>query len=121
MLRYRCNAGTTAKAIKALKNIKKLGLIHRVVGKRYTTTLKEGYSSVREVVYLYGENGTARFLGFCWGYSGEGPRGLYRLLQLIGLSSEDSEKIAFHTKRLDTFGIDWEIIIQKNGNYKIIS
>lgn len=121
MLRYRCNAGTTQKAIAKISNVKKIGQVYRIIGKRYVVHLKEGYSSTREVVYLYGEKGTARFLGFLWGYHGEGPRGLIRLLKYLGLNNTLTESVPFHFKRGQNVGIDWEINISKNGEVNFYS
>ena len=117
MLRYRCNAGTTRQAITALKNVSKLGRISTVKAKRYRSTLKEGVSITNEVIVVRGERGTARFKGFCWGYGGEGPRGLIRLLQLLGLPNHEAETIAYNAPRNDAVGIDWGIQFAPDGTW----
>lgn len=117
MLRYRCNAGTTRQAITALKNVRKLGRIYSVTAKRYRTMLRDGVEIANEVIVLRGERGTARFKGFCWGYSGEGPRGLIRLLQLLGLPNHEAETIAYNAPRNNAVGIDWGIKFAPDGTW----
>ena len=64
---------------------------------------------------IKGENGSARFGGFSWGYGGQGPRGLIRVLQLCGVPLETAESIAFNSVRKDVLGTDWELKATDNG------
>jgi hypothetical protein len=50
-----------------------------------------------------------RFEGFCWGYSGEGPRGLEKLLLACGFSYINAKWAAYDTKRKIADGIQWEL------------
>ncbi len=70
--------------------------------KRYTTT-------DREILMVYGEKGSARFSGVCWGYQGEGPRTVIRILVECGVPEDIARDYAFHGKRNHAPGIDWEI------------
>jgi len=89
-----------------LDKIVKLGKIKLIRGYRY----RGRYRVLHESVLVVGENGTARFGGFLWGYSGEGPRGLIQLLIKLNVSVLESEKIAFETKRKNEVGEDWRLV-----------
>jgi hypothetical protein len=56
---------------------------------------------------IKGEKGSLRINSFCWGYGGEGPRGLVQLLIALGLSDSTAKSIAFDTIRKDDVGTDW--------------
>jgi hypothetical protein len=114
MLRYReSSAGVTEKSKKAAKkNLAKIGGVREIRGYRFTATRKIGdstYTTQHECVLVRGNNGTARFQGFLWGYGGEGPRGLVDLLQACGLNYWAAREIAYHTPRRDKDGIDWSV------------
>lgn len=80
MYRYRGTVGVTRKSlIEAEKHLKKLGRLNYVKGYFY-----KGKHGPRAGVLVRGEDGTARFGGFSWGYSGEGPRGLAVFLRMLG-------------------------------------
>lgn len=102
-LRYRYKGGTTRGAIaRFAKTIAKLGKLLYVRAYRY-----QGVFGLNEAILIRGVNGTARFSGLCWGYGGEGPRGTYQLLLMLGADPEPANALAFDTKRKDTKGEDW--------------
>lgn len=112
MYRYRDNRGSTFHSRKAMTHLTKLGTIQKVRGYRYHGR----YHTSHEGVMVHGENGTARFNGFCWGYSGEGPRGLIDLLIHLGLPRYAAQMVAFETERLcPKLGNDWVIEIDDFG------
>lgn len=49
-------------------------------------------------VYFVGNKGTISISGFNWGYGGEGPTGLYKALQLLGLGDSIARNLAFNTE-----------------------
>lgn len=118
-LRLRFNGGSTYKALAyAEERLHRLGRVHEVKAYRLTTTQtdrwqesgKRASSSVRtdrEYILIKGEYGTMRLTGLCWGYSGEGPRGLHRLLMLCGMDDAAAQRWAFKTERLDDDGLAW--------------
>lgn len=117
-MRIRIEAGTTNAAVKAIPKINKLGEIHSVQGERFVSLKKiagEFIPIQHEVVMIRGENGTARFKGFCWGYGGTGPNGLAQLLETIGLSKLESQHLAFKAPRNCTDGVDWSI--RRDGDF----
>lgn len=81
-INYRYNGGTTRQAIvKARQNLWRIGKIAKVTG----------YSVMgSEYVRFDGEYGSVRISGFCWGYNGEGPRGLREIFQLFGINVDPS-------------------------------
>ena len=114
MLRYReSSAGVTDKSKKAAAlNLDKIGDVKEIRGYRFTSTRKMGndtYTTDHECVLVRGTKGTARFQGFLWGYSGEGPRGLVQLLECCGLSHNAAWTVAYKTPRRMRDGIDWSI------------
>ena len=62
-------------------------------------------------VLVRGSLGSARFGGFAWGYSGEGPRGLKILLNQLGVNAITIKKIAEDTKwdGWEKVGESWRI------------
>ena len=52
--------------------------------------------------------------GLCWGYSGEGPRGLQKLFDLLGID-EDARTIAEVPTNQDT-RVYWQIDIDNDGS-----
>ena len=71
------------------------------------------WTTTYEVVMVYGDKGTARFSGCCWGYSGEGPRTTHMLLLKCGVPKDVADIIAFQIERKQTVGIDWELDLTK--------
>jgi hypothetical protein len=102
-MRYRFQGGTTRGATARFsKVLAKLGQLFYIRAYRY-----QGVHGLNEAVLVRGENGTARFTGLCWGYTGEGPRGTVQLLTLAGIDAEHARTLAFDTLRKDTKGEDW--------------
>ena len=93
MYRYRDNAGSTQRSLDRLKHLPKLGKLLYVRGYVYFGR----YHTHHSAVIVRGENGTARFDGFSWGYGGTGPNGLRRMLTGLGVSPEVVNKVAFAT------------------------
>lgn len=82
--RYRDPQGSTRFSLDAMsKHLAKVGKLIDIKG--YVSDAK-GYKRV--FVMVRGEYGSARFMGFSWGYSGEGPRGLKQLLDVAEVSEE---------------------------------
>lgn len=113
MLKYRDKSyGLTRKSVNAIKHIKRLGTIQKIVGYRYFARVKfeSGFHPIkREAVKVIGENGFAVFSGFCWGYGGEGPSGLHELLLQCGIHDTIATRVAFNQKRYNDVGTDWEL------------
>jgi hypothetical protein len=113
MKRYISHSGATRHDLQKFRHVRLLGKLSKVVGYRYQSRRKfndagEKYLATHEAVKVIGENGYCRFDALCWGYGGEGPRGLVDLLVVCGLSHEDAVKVS-QMPRLDKPGIDWEI------------
>ena len=105
-MRLRYNQDCTRNALDRMdKVIAKLGQITKIRGYRYFGR----YNTTHEAVMLYGTKGTARLSGVLWGYSGEGSRGLVKLLTKLGLDQANAELIAFNTPRRNDLGNDWSI------------
>ena len=88
MYRYRDNSGSTSGSLDRLEHIDKLGKLSVIRG--YTYKGKYGFNSA---VLIKGENGSARYSGFSWGYSGEGPRGLEKLLRLLNINQDEIKRV----------------------------
>ncbi len=118
MLKYRDKSyGLTRKSVNAIKHIKRLGTIQKIVGYRYFARVKfeSGFHPIkREAVKVIGENGFAVFSGFCWGYGGEGPSGLHELLLQCGIHDTIATRVAFDQKRYNDVGKDWELELGEN-------
>lgn len=122
MLKYRDKSyGLTRKSVNAIKHIKRLGTIQRIVGYRYNARVKlpssqgdRWWQIKREAVKVIGENGFAVFSGFCWGYGGEGPSGLHELLLQCGIHDTIATRVAFDQKRYNDVGKDWELELGEN-------
>jgi len=118
MIDYRTRKqGVTRFSILGMRHLEKLGTITKVIGYRkfvYLTGECGNFPVDREYVKVIGANGTATFGGFCWGYTGEGSRGLETLLINIGCSAKYAFLIAYQTPRQVFTGIDWELDIS-NG------
>jgi hypothetical protein len=112
--RYRDNScGVTRISLERMKrHLQKIGVPKIVRGYRFVSTRRHDsmvHTTDREAVLVIGTKGSARFEGLCWGYGGEGPRGLRDLLVECGLPNEQAEKVAFESHRSDDCGTDWEI------------
>ena len=70
---------------------------------------RRSYSTTHEVVMVHGTEGTARFSGVCWQYTGEGPRTLRALLVRCGVPEDVAKRVAFSSPRKSTVGTDWSI------------
>ena len=73
--------GLTSRSIKALKHLPKIGTPRYVRGYIYLGT----HNTTHIGVLVRGDKGSIRFGGFAWGYSGEGPRGLAKLFEKLGI------------------------------------
>ena len=107
---------------RAQRNLPKIGMILSIVGKRFTSTRKSSATTTsttsHEVVVITGSRGKATFSGVLWGYSGQGPRALVKLLVLCGVSQDIAEQIAFNTPRNTFDGIDWEYFLDSQELHK---
>jgi hypothetical protein len=125
MYRYRCEGHTTWNARKNFNRVGVLGKIKRVKGYRFTSCRKNNSNQPvqHEYVLVVGENGSCRFSGLCWSYSGEGPSGLCELLKLLGIGKDMAEQVAYHSYRGQHDGTDWELKFRDgqfsymNGNW----
>jgi hypothetical protein len=72
------------------------------------------YDTDHAAVMVKGTRGTARFEGFSWGYSGEGPHGLRTLLMRLGLTKEAAELVAFHGPSWTTYplAVHWRVMFE---------
>ena len=106
MLRYRDNAGSTRRSENAAqRNLHKLGKLTSVKGYIF-----QGRYGKNAAVMVYGENGTARFNGFSWGYGGTGPNGLKNFLTTLGIDEATAKTVAFQTPwDTDTVNTAWEL------------
>lgn len=119
-IRYRCEAGSSSRAKTRFHHVQRLGKLFFVRGYRFTSTRswrdedgeRHTYTTNHERVLVKGENGTARFDGVCWNYSGEGPRALVELLIQCGLARQQAEQVAFTSQRHQHNGTDWEVQLQ---------
>ena len=89
MYRYRDNDGVTSRSIKRLDKLAKLGTITHIKGYSY----KGRHGVYHCGVLVKGSNGSARYSGFGWGYSGEGPRGLKVLLQRLNVDDNEINRV----------------------------
>jgi hypothetical protein len=105
MYRYRDNAGSTHHSLERMKHLPKVGRVLLVRGYEYVGR----YGALHTGILVKGDKGSCRFGGFCFGYGGEGPRGLVRLLLALGVPQKTAEAVAFNVPRQDKPGIVWEI------------
>ena len=103
-------SGSTHEVLRNIGKVHKCGPIESIEGKRIThkVTKSQPYGGWDEIVMVHGRNGTATFNGLCWGYGGEGPRGLVELLVECGLNRKVADKIAFNAPRRERDGQCWE-------------
>lgn len=107
--RYRYASSTQRGIKKFFQHIHKIGKLVEIRGYRYFHNGTE-----HEAVMIKGTNGHLRLKCFCWGYYGEGPRGIIHILTQMGVPKELAENVAFNTKRCHVKGTDWSIRID-NG------
>lgn len=113
MKRYRMFAGTSPMAENyADKVIPKLGTIVRIKAYRVTSK-RDGLLTWREQLLIVGTEGSARFNGCCWGYSGSGPMVVHKILKMCGVDVATADQLAFNGPRPDRDGTHWEWSIQK--------
>ena len=106
MYRYRDQSGSTRRSLQmAERHLPKIGKVLSIKGYRY----KGRYDATHESVMVKGENGSCRFDGFCWGYGGTGPHGLFDLLTRLGIIERDAKAIAFECFRGEEIGVDWSV------------
>src|SRR4051812_29520777 len=83
--RYRMSMDTSTRAENAAaRAIPKLGTVTSVRAYRIST-IRDGLFTWREQLLVKGVHGSARFNGVCWGYGGDGPRAVHRILTLSGV------------------------------------
>jgi len=123
MYRYRDMAsGATKRSTNRFHHLDKIGTPLMVKAYRFNSARgNEGNQSIkREAILVKGSNGSARFEGLCWGYYGEGPRGLKQLLLKLGIPQKRAELLANESDRGDDVGTDWEYalpITQKEKDF----
>lgn len=88
--RYRDKSGATSTSLKRVeRHLTKLGKIQYIRGYVYVGAKGIKHSAV----LVRGENGTARFSGFAWGYGGTGPRGLVDVLKKLNVSDAEIARV----------------------------
>ena len=113
-IRYVQRVNSTRHTEAALPHIDRLGKISKVRGYRVQIDQK-GLQCKEEYVMVYGEHGTARFFA-TWGYSGDGPRTLAKLLEKCGFHKDTAELIARRSPRFDSVGDDWSVEVKPGEN-----
>ena len=113
--RYRDRDETIQQTEQGFRHIEKLGRIRYVKGYRYEVVMEldtgdvhgdQAYGPVtKEAVLVVGEQGSARF-NLLWGFNGDEPRALVRLLVRLGIHQARAENIGFNFHRHDTLGVD---------------
>lgn len=105
-MRYRDEGHTTHRSLSAAtKHTARLGTLTYVRGYVY-----RGRYGLKAGVIVRGENGTARFTGFSWGYGGTGPNGLNNLLRQLGVTEATARTTAFDTPwDTNSAGEKWRI------------
>lgn len=115
--RYRDHAGgVTRPSREALQHLPKIGNPTLVRGYCY----KSAYNN-RLAVLVRGDKGSARFEGFCWGYSGEGPSGLRQLFTLLRIPVAIAEEVAFKGESPDWTKPRnyWSLQLHPDGGYDL--
>lgn len=109
--------GYTRRSLKSLKHLPKVGKVKTIKGYTYYSKRCAGIENPvnqnHTAVAVLGDLGRIRMEGFCWGYSGEGPRGLQKLFDLLGVE-EDATTIADAPTHQDT-KVYWQIDIDEDG------
>lgn len=123
-MRYRSPVTSSHRTIPYFKHVARLGRITSIRGYRYNATVKSEGNPLRltgcERVMVYGENGSARFAGVCWGYGGESPHALRDLLMACGFHQEQADTYAFGLHRSDKPGTDWLINVNGDGTTVLV-
>jgi hypothetical protein len=116
MYRYRDNYGATRQSITALKHLYKIGTPIEVRGYCH-----KGKFNNRLAVLVKGDKGSARFSAFCWGYFGEGPRGLLELFKKICVPSTVAEHIAHNipNPNWEKPRVYWSLDLSIPGEYTL--
>lgn len=120
MYRYRYEGPSRNVVSRFVKHADRIGKVVKVVAKRFVSTRsymwegeRRSYTTDHEVLMVYGETGTARLSGCCWGYGGEGPHAVRDLLVAVGLPNADADRFAFEsvrgTERVNM--VDWSITV----------
>jgi hypothetical protein len=120
--RYRETTGVTERALAALQHLPKCGAITKVLGYQYRHWMKRSdgtwFTRVDHRVKVVGTTGEMLFWGFGYGYGGEGPHGLLKLFDAIGIPTgcmTVGEHVAFNIKMADATvmlgqqHLDWTI------------
>jgi len=98
--------GSTDSSEQAMKHLPKVGRVRRIRGYYY----KAGDAQF-PAVKVYGDNGTIRFSGLSWGYGGQGPRGLQKLFDLLGVNANAATIAVWQGWDKSHLGTAWEIKI----------
>ena len=122
VVNYRYEHGNSHKAeIFAPKHIKRLGKILSIEGYRWISTrsyMENGeriaWRNTHERLRIRGENGQCIFDGVCWGYNGQGPRALAKILIESGIDVGIANFISKNAPRNHKKGCDWKITIGTN-------
>ena len=91
MYRYRqsSNLGSTKDSLKSFeRHHRKIGVIQTIKGYTYSSNgiLKNG-------VLIKGSKGSMRLNSLSWGYSGEGPRGLLKVLMYLQVPESQINRV----------------------------
>ncbi len=116
--RYRWDGASYGAEKRFARIVARLGCIKYIRGYRYHGR----YNTSHEAVLVVGEHGSARFHGVCWGYSGQGPRTLAKLLELCGMSQRHAAMVANSPRREHRdLGDDWRLTHEaKYGNWQFV-
>lgn len=103
--RYRDEYGSTSHSTQAVeRHLHKIGVPKFVRGYMYRDK-----GRIRVRVMIHGTQGTARFCGFAWGFSGEGPRGLIAFLGKLGIDKALAQETVYKTPWVEEFREHWRI------------
>ncbi len=83
------NLGCTRESIKACeRHHNKLGEIKSIKGYTYSSN-----GILRNGVLIKGSKGSMRLSSLGWGYSGEGPRGLEKVLKVLDVTDDEIKRV----------------------------
>lgn len=104
--RYRDGGCSTETCLKRFnKHRDKIGKVYRIKGYTY-----RGKYGLRPAVLVIGVNGTIRLSGLSWGYDGQGPRSLIKLLNTFPLSYDQKDEIVNTSwSTTDNVGVAWDV------------
>jgi len=97
--------GLTRASIRSIKHLSKVGTPTMVRGYQY----RDRYGFLQMAVKVFGTAGTVRFSGFSWGYCGEGPRGLQKLFNALGVIKDASTFCVWNGWDAKYLGTHWQI------------